>query len=69
MNGARFLEEIRDEFRKSRQELMWNNRLIENRLAVAEQLGEVAHIMQMAAEDIYSITGVPHELEDQARKI
>ena len=68
VNGARFLEEIRDEFMKSRQELMWNNRLIENRLAVAEQLGEVAHIMQMAAEDIYSITGVPHELEDQARK-
>ncbi len=25
--------------------------------------------MQMAAEDIYSITGVPHELEEQARKM
>ena len=68
INGARFLEEIRGQFARARQDLLWNNRLIENRLAVAEQLGEVAHIMQMAAEDIYSITGVPHELEEQARK-
>lgn len=40
--GAKFLEEIREQFSRARQELMWNNRLLENRLAVAEQLGEVA---------------------------
>ncbi len=68
INGAKFLEEIRGQYVRARQDLLWNNRLIENRLAVAEQLGEVAHIMQMAAEDIHSRPGVPHELEEQARK-
>ena len=69
VNGARFLEELRQQFFLARQNLLWNNRLIENRLAVAEQLNEVAHIMQMAAEDIYSIAGVPSDLEGQARKL
>ena len=68
VNGARFLEELRQQFFLARQNLVWSNRLIENRLAVAEQLNEVAHIMQMTAEDICSIEGVPSQLEGQARK-
>ena len=39
-NGARFLEELKHIFVRERQNLIWNNRLIEGRLAVAEQLGK-----------------------------
>ena len=69
VNGARFLEEMRQQFFLARQNLAWSNRLMENRLAMAEQLNEVAHIMQMAAEDIYNIAGVPSQLEGQARRV
>ena len=69
INGARFLEEMRQQFFRARQDLLWNNRMIENRLAVAEQLNEVAHIMQRTAEEIYSVSGMPPQMENQARKI
>ncbi len=69
INGARFLEEMRQQFFRARQDLLWNNRMIENRLAVAEQLNEVARIMQKTAEEIYSISGVPAQMEEQARRV
>lgn len=69
INGARYLEQLRQLFFRSRQALVWSNKLIENRLAVAEQLNEVAHIMQKTAEDIYSISTVPENLEEQVRKV
>ncbi|MDD3279121.1 MAG: SpoIIE family protein phosphatase [Lachnospiraceae bacterium] len=65
VNGARFLELLKQYFFRSKQALVWNNKLIENRLAVAEQLNEVAHIMQRTADDIYSISTVPENLEEQ----
>lgn len=68
INGTRYLEELRRHFQQSWQALVWNNKLIENRLAVAEQLNEVAAIMQKTAEDIYSISTVPENLEEQVRK-
>ena len=38
LSGARFLELLYTEYAKVRQNMIWNNKLIENRLAVAEQL-------------------------------
>ena len=67
-NGARFLEELKHIFVRERQNLIWNNRLIEGRLAVAEQLGEISRIMQQVANDIYKITLAPAEQEEQVRK-
>ena len=67
-NGARFAEELGHIFTRERQNLLWNNRLIEGRLAVAEQLGEVSRIMQQVANDIYSITLAPADREEQVRK-
>lgn len=69
VNGAKFLELLKTYFFRSKQELIWNNKLIENRLAVAEQLNEVAHIMQRTADDIYSISTVPENLEMQAFRL
>lgn len=69
INAGRFVERLQETFYKARQNLIWNNRLIENRLAIAEQLNEVAHTIHMVAEDIYDITTVPTQLEAQIRKI
>jgi len=69
IDGAHYLDRMKQLFFHSRQALVWNNKLIENRLAVAEQLGEVANIMQKTAEDIYSISTVPDNLEDQVTKV
>lgn len=51
-----------------RQNMIWNNKLIENRLAVAEQLNEVARIMNRTAQDIYSLNSVPEEMEEKLEK-
>lgn len=67
-NGARFTEELKHIFTREWQNLLWNNRLIEGRLAVAEQLGEVSRIMQQVANDIYSITLAPANREEQVKK-
>lgn len=68
INPGRFVERLQETFYKARQNLIWNNRLIENRLAIAEQLNEVAHTIHMVAEDIYDITTAPHEMEAQIKK-
>ena len=68
LSGARFLELLYAEYSGMRQNMIWNNRLIENRLAVAEQLNEVARIMNSTAQDIYSLNSVPGELEEKVRK-
>ena len=68
LSGARFLELLYTEYAKMRQTLIWNNKLIENRLAVAEQLNEVARIMNRTAQDIYSLNSVPEEMEEKVEK-
>lgn len=68
LSGARFLELLYTEYSRMRQNMIWNNRLIENRLAVAEQLNEVARIMNSTAQDIYSLNSVPDELEEKVSK-
>lgn len=68
LSGAKFVEQLSEEYTKVRREMIWNNRLIENRLAVAEQLSEVARIMTHTAEDIYSLNSVPGELEERVAK-
>lgn len=68
LSGARFLELLYTEYAKVRQNIIWNNKLIENRLAVAEQLNEVARIMNSTAQDIYSLNSVPEELEEKVKK-
>ena len=68
LSGARFLELLYTEYAKVRQNMIWNNKRIENRLAVAEQLNEVARIMNSTAQDIYSLNSVPEELEEKVKK-
>lgn len=69
LNPGKFVECMKETFYKARQNLLWNNRLIENRLAIAEQLNEVAHTIHMVAEDIYDISSAPTEYENQIKRL
>lgn len=69
INAGKFMEYLDEAFKKARQNLIWSNRQTENRLAVAEQLNEVACTIQKAASDLYDITTVPGELEQRLKKI
>ncbi len=50
--SVQYYETVAENFQKERQNLMWDNRMIENRLAVAQQLMEVSHIMENVASDV-----------------
>ena len=49
--SVQYLEAVRESFKKEKQNLIWNNRMIESRLAVAQQLTETARIMETVADD------------------
>lgn len=53
--GERFLEVLGEGFRMARLNLLWSNRMLENRKVVAEQLYGTAQIFQKAASTIYDI--------------
>ena len=55
--SVQYLENLKERFQQEKQNLVWGNRMIENRLAVAQQLTEMARIMEMVAEDLYDIYG------------
>ncbi|HIQ73189.1 MAG TPA: SpoIIE family protein phosphatase [Candidatus Blautia intestinigallinarum] len=63
-----FYEEARQYFQKEKQNLVWNNRMIEGRLAVAQQLDEVSKIMQAMADDLYDIEQAEPELREELQK-
>jgi stage II sporulation protein E len=63
-----FTESLRRVFFEVREELLYRNRLIENRLAVAEQLNEVARLIQRLSMDVSDITSAPTALEEKIRK-
>lgn len=63
--GTSFLETIREGFRVAKVNLMWSNRLLENREAVAEQLYGTAAIMEAAASLTYEVRPVDPALEKQ----
>ena len=65
MNGTSFLASMMESFRIAKLNLMWSNRLLENREAVAEQLYETASIMERAASTIYDVRHVDPGLEKQ----
>ena len=69
---SQYTELLKEEFQKEKQNLFWSNRMIENRLAVAQQLSEMAKIMRTVTEDIYDIAKgsevLQNELEKQLKK-
>lgn len=63
-----FFQTLQDEFRKEKEEMVWNNRLIENRLAVAGQLMETASIIRMLADRSKEPCVMEPELQSSLRK-
>ena len=53
--SAQHYEAVFENFQKEKQNLIWDNRMIENRLAVAQQLTEISRIMENVASDLYYI--------------
>ena len=64
----RFTEELQRIFFETREELLYRNRLIENRIAVAEQLQEVARTIQKISSDVSAVCTLPDEEEERIRK-
>ena len=70
--SPQYLESLRECFQREKQEMIWGNRMIESRLAVAQQLKEISHIMRQVAEELYDISEaepvVQEELTRSLRK-
>ena len=66
--SVQYLETVKDRFQKEKQVLIWDNRMIESRLAVAQQLNETARIMEKVAEDLYDIIPADPEFQEEIRK-
>lgn len=64
----RFTEELQRIFFETREELLYRNRLIENRIAVAEQLQEVARTIRKISSDVSAVCILPDEEEERMRK-
>ena len=65
LNGSRFLELFWTRYQQERQAALWSGRVAESRRVVAEQLSEVAGIMDRAACDLYSLNSLPAELSEK----
>lgn len=65
LKGSRFLELFWNRYQQERQTALWSGRVAESRRVVAEQLSEVAWIMDRAACDLYSLNSLPDELSEK----
>lgn len=66
--SLQYYEKLREIFQIEKQNLVWSNRMIENRLAVAQQLTEVSRIMQLVAEDLYDIAQGSSKFQEELRR-
>ena len=53
---VQYYDALKEGVHRERQSLIWDNRMIESRLAVAQQLQEMSRIMDTVAEDLYDIS-------------
>lgn len=63
-----YLAAVKESFGRERQKLIWDNRMIESRLAVAQQLTEMSGIMQSVAEELYDITPAEPGFREKLKK-
>lgn len=66
--SAQYFEAVGEAFKKEKQNLIWDNRMIESRLAVAQQLTEISHIMDMVAKDLYDIVQAEPKFKEELAK-
>lgn len=63
IKGRAFKEELKNGFYRAKLNLMWNNRMLENRAAVADQLQETAQIIKEIACTVFEAEEMKGELE------
>lgn len=66
--SVQYFDCVCENFHKEKQNLVWDNRMIENRLAVAQQLTEISRIMEMVSRDLYDIERGQPEFEEELAK-
>ncbi len=66
--SVQYYEAVAENFQREKQNLIWDNRMIENRLAVAQQLMEVSRIMENVASDLYDLERGTPQFEEELRK-
>lgn len=66
--ALRFVDELQKAYFETREELLYRNRLIENRMAIAEQLNEVARLIRHLSEDVTNIRTIPTAMEEKIRR-
>ena len=66
--SAQYFQVLNEGFREERQNLVWDNRMIESRLAVAQQLTEISRIMDHMAEELYDIMPADPRFQEELRK-
>ncbi len=64
-----YSEALGNAYIRARQKLIWDNRMIESRLAVAQQLQEMSKIMDMVAEDLYDISLADSQLMTELQRL
>ena len=66
--AGQYLEQVNQSFHREKQNLFWDNRMIESRLAVAQQLTEISRIMVTVAEVLYDIAQASPQFREDLRK-
>lgn len=66
--SIQYFDAVQEGFFREKQNLFWDNRMIESRLAVAQQLTEISRIMEMVAEDLYDISNASPEFREEIQK-
>lgn len=67
IRGKAFKEELKNSFGRAKLNLLWSNRMMENRAAVAEQLMETAQIMKEIACTVFDGAEAEMELQKKLR--
>lgn len=65
VNQGKLMQELQRLMERERQNLIWNNKLLENRMAVAEQLGEMAQLMKRLSGDLFDMAEADRSLQEE----
>lgn len=70
INQGKLVQELQRLMERERQNLIWNNKLLENRVAVAEQLGEMAQLMKVLSRDLFDMVEADMQFREEfARRL
>ncbi|MCI8815014.1 MAG: SpoIIE family protein phosphatase [Lachnospiraceae bacterium] len=67
VHAYQFTQELNHFFQREREKLVWNNRMIENRLAAAQQFSEISGLLGQVAWELSEIVQPSREFADELR--